>query len=520
MADSPRTRMSLAWIWLLASLAVLGGSALYVRGQRGRVEEPLRIVVAGSPWTFDPQRHGDELTRAVLGHFYEPLVDFDPDLSLRPRLALAWGSPSDTEWRFQLRKGVVFHDGRPFGAEDVKATLDRARRLLEGFVTESDIHAISEVRVVDEHTVAIVTSRPRPLLLARLTGILILPRDTPDSELWQPAGTGPWVFAGGSTGPGGEPVRGRRFERYWGTKPASLEFRVEAEPGEAERTRAALSGADVVSPLPRSALDGSGKPLGAFRLVRRPTTTVSFLSCRVPRNFRGETTPFRDVRVRRAVSLAIDREKLVRDALDGEGRALWQLAPPGIVGFDSSLAGGNRDLPAARSLLDEAGFPAGFSSKLLVDTHHVRVAREISRQLEEVGIRLEVEALAWDEVFRRMLFGLAPIALSSSNIATGHVSSFFESFLHTAGPDSFFGGENSSRYSDAEVDSLIERAAEAVPPEIREQLLAAVRRRALEDLPYIPLYSPDETYGVRTGIEFAPRLDRAVFAADLRRSSR
>jgi peptide/nickel transport system substrate-binding protein len=493
---------------------------LYVRAQRGRVEEPLRIIVAGSPWTFDPQRHGDELTRAVLGHFFEPLVDFDPDLSLRPRLALAWGSPSDTQWRLQLRKGVVFHDGRPFGAEDVKATLDRARRLLEGFVTESDIHAISEVRVVDEHTVAIVTSRPRPLLLARLTGILILPRDTSDSEFWHPVGTGPWVFTGGSTGPGGQPVQGRRFERYWGTKPAGLELRIEAAPEEAERTDAALSGADVVSPLPRSALDGSGNPLGEFRLVRRPTTTVSFLSCRVLRNFRGETTPFQDVRVRRAVSLAIDRERLVRDALDGEARALWQLAPPGIVGFDPSLARGSTDLPAARRLLTEAGFPEGFSSRLLVDTGHVRVAREISRQLREVGIRLEVEALAWDEVFRRKLFGLAPIAVSSSSITTGHVSSFYESFLHTGAPDSFFGRENSSRYSDPQVDALIERAAEAVPPGIREELLAAVRRKALEDVPYIPLYSPDQTYGVRNGIEFTPRLDRAVFAADLKRSLR
>ena len=67
---------------------------------------------------------------------------------------------------------------------------------------------------------------------------------------------------------------------------------------------------------------------------------------------------------------------------------------------------------------------------------------------------------------------------------------------------------------------MIERAAEAVPSGVREELLAAVRRKALEDLPYIPLYSPDQSYGVKTGIEFTPRLDRAVFAADIRRSPR
>ena len=274
----------------------------------------------------------------------------------------------------------------------------------------------------------------------------------------------------------------------------------------------------MTSPLPRSALDGAGNPLGPFRVVRRPTLAVSFLAFRVRQVFRGEPHPFQDVRVRRAVSLALDRERLVREALDGDGRALWQLAPPGIVGFEPSVASDSPDPVVARRLLAEAGFPEGFSSRLVVDTDRVRAGREIARQLAEVGVRLEVEVLPWDEVFRRMLFGMAPVALASSNIATGHVSSFYESFLHSSGPDSLFGAENFSRYSDPAVDAMLERAAEAVPPGVREELLVGVRRKALEDLPYIPLDSPSQTYGVRNGIDFTPRLDRAVFAADVHRS--
>ena len=500
------------------TLAFLGGAALFIRAQRTGPVSPLRIVVAGPTWTFDPQRHGDELTRAVLGHFYEPLVDFDPDLGLRPRLALAWTNPTDTEWRFQLRQGVLFHDGRPFGAEDVKVTLDRARRLAEGFVTESDIHAISEVRALDDHTISVVTSRPRPLLLARLTGILVIPRDSPDSEIWRPIGTGPWTFTGGKTGLPGEPVTGRRFERYWGPRPEAHEFRIEVVPDEAARATAAVSGADVTSPLPRAALDAAGAPRGPFRVVRRPTLTVTFLAFRIPPNPRIGTTPFQDPRVRRAVSLALDRELLVREALGGDGRPLWQLAPPGTVGHDPALDRGAPDLPGARGHLAEAGFPEGFESTLLVDSDHVAVAREIARQLAAVGIRLAVEAQPWDEVFRRMLFGMAPAALSSTNVATGHVSSLYESFLHSSGADSVFGVENSARYTDAEVDGMIERAAEAVPPGVREELLVGVRDRARRDLPYVPLYAPIQVYGVKRGIDFTPRLDRAVFATDLRRS--
>jgi peptide/nickel transport system substrate-binding protein len=499
---------------------VLAAVAFPACRERPQLERPVRIVLAGSPVTFDPQRVSDERTRNVLGHFYEPLVDFDADLALRPRLALSWSSPSDTEWRFVLREGVVFHDGRPFGAEDVKATLDRARHLVEGFVTESDIHDVAEVRVLDARTVSVTTRSPRPLLLARLTRLLVLPRDTGDSEVYEPVGTGPWVYSGGTTGPSGGPIRGRRFERYWGDRPAAAELRIEAEPDEAGRERALLGGADVVVPFPRSALDASGRSRGPFHVVRRPTLTTVFLAFRVSSGFRGEVSPFRDVKLRRAVSLALDRERLVRDALDGEGTPLWQLAPPGIVGYDVGVPRPGPDVAAARRLVAEAGFPNGVSSRLHADPARERVAREVARQLEPAGIRLEVVVEPWDDLFRSQLFGISPVALWSASHTAGHASGFYESYLHTTAGDTVFGGENSSRYSDPEVDALVERASGAVLREERERLLAAVRARALSDLPYVPLFTPVRVYGVRDGVELAPRLDEAVFASDVRRTAR
>lgn len=508
---------------LLRRLGLLGAAGAVAAALTDCREKPpaapVRIVLAGAPLTFDPQRVSDERTRNVLGHFYEPLVDFDADLSLRPRLALSWSSPSDTEWRFVLREGVVFHDGRPFGAEDVKATLDRARRLVEGFVTESDVHDVAEVRVVDARTVSVTTKRPRPLLLARLTRLLVLPRDTGDSEVYEPVGTGPWVFAGGTTGPSGGPIRGRRFERYWGERPEAAELRIDAEPEEAGRERALLSGADVVVPFPRSALDASGRSRAPFHVVRRATLTTTFLAFRIAAGFRGEASPFRDVRLRRAVSLALDRERLVRDALDGDATPLWQHAPPGIVGFDVELARPGPDVAGARRLVAEAGFPNGVSSRIHADPARQRVAREVARQLEPAGIRLEVVVEPWDDLFRSQLFGIAPVTIWSAVHTAGHASGFYESFLHTAGT-SVFGSENSSRYSDPAVDALVERASGAVLREDRERLLAAVRERALSDLPYVPLFAPLQAYGVRDGVEFVPRLDEAVFASDLRRAAR
>lgn len=505
---------------LLGAAGVLAAVAFPACRERPQPERPVRIVLAGAPLTFDPQRVSDERIRNVLGHFLEPLVDFDADLSLRPRLALKWWSPSDTEWRFVLRDGVVFHDGRPFGAEDVKATLDRARRLVEGFVTESDIHDVAEVRVLDERTVSVTTRRPRPLFLARLTRLLVLPRDTGDSEVYEPVGTGPWVFAGGSAGGSRGPIRGRRFDRYWGRKPDAAEMRIESEPDEAGREKALLSGADVAVPFPRSAVDVSGRSRGPFHVVRRPTLTTVFLAFRVAAGFRGEASPFRDVRLRRAVSLALDRELLVRDALDGDGAPLWQLASPGIVGHDVGIARPGPDVAAARRLVAEAGFPHGVSSRIHADPARERVAREVARQLAPAGIRLEVVVEPWDDLFRSQLFGISPVALWSAAHTAGRASGFYESFLHTTAADTVFGAENSSRYSDPEVDALIDRAAGTVLREERERLLAAVRARALSDLPYVPLFSPVRVYGVRDGVKFVPRLDEAVFASDVRRTAR
>lgn len=518
--DTSRPEALLRSLRLPGAAGVLAAVMLTACRDETRPASPVRIVLAGAPVTFDPQRVTDEATRNVLGHFYEPLVDFDADLSLRPRLALKWWSPSDTEWRFVLRDGVVFHDGRPFGAEDVKATLERARRLVEGFVTESDIHDVLEVRALDERTVSVTTGRPRPLLLARLTRLLVLPRDTGDSEIYEPVGTGPWVFGGGSTGPGRGPIRGRRFDRYWGKKPGAAEVRIESEPGEEGREKALLSGADVVVPFPRFALEASGRSRGPFHVVRRPTLTTVLLSFRVAGGFRGEASPFRDVRLRRAVSLALDRDRLVRVALDGDATPLWQLAPPGIVGHDAGLARPGPDPEAARGLVAEAGFPNGVSSRIHADPAWERVAREVSRQLEPVGIRLQVVIEPRDALFRSQLFGIAPVALWTAVHTAGHASGFYESYLHTTAADTFFGTENSSRYSDPEVDALIDRASGAVLHEERERLLAAVRARALSDLPYVPLFSPLRVYGVRDGVEFAPRLDEAVFASDVRRPAR
>lgn len=458
--------------------------------------------MAGEPDTLDPQRHQEDLTRMVLANFYEGLADFDANLQIRPRLALSWANPDELTWRFRLRPGVFFHDGTPFGAQDVKRTLERARSLKDS-KADLAIRSLAAVRVIDNLDVEIRTDRPRPLLLANLAMTPILPRSVTDAEITRPVGTGPFVFMPRSAK---GVVRGTRFERYWGSRPAFPAFVIESLPSDADRSKAAFADADVVTPLPSE----KRTPL---RVLRHATATVTFLLCDVAPGAAGPS-PFRDPRVRRAMSLALDRPALIERGLGGEGLPAWQLVTRGVLGYHPELPVKEPDLTAARALLADAGYPRGFRSSFLVSTRGAAVGVEIARELRQVGIVLDAEPLGWTEIYARMAKRKAPLVLASWTATTGDSSNFFEMVLHTKGSGGL-GGENTTGFSDAAIDREIERASEEMRPELRSGLMTTIMKRALEEGPLIPLYSPTWTYGVRPGLSFSPRLDMAVRAADV-----
>lgn len=510
MTRRPAGSLSVA---LLAAATFAGGRCGPVRD--AAPTPPLRLVLPGPPETLDPQRHQEDVTRALLRNYYEGLVELDAELHLRPRLASDWSNPSETLWRFRLREGVVFHDGSPFGAEDVARTIERAR--LPESKVDAVVRSIREVRVVDSATVELVTDRPRPLLLARLAQTPILPRGTPDATVTRPVGTGPYRWSGR----GEEPTAvatGTRFDRYWGPRPDFEAFEAHAATDEATLRQAAAGSADVVSPFPRELRDEL--PPGGPRTVSHPTVTVSFLVCRVGRLASGQRSPLGDVRVRTAVDLAVDRGALVREALAGEAVPAWQLVVPGVFGFEPALRPRPRDVAGARRLLAEAGFPSGLTLPIVVSPRGRPVAAGLSRQLAEAGIRLVVEPLGWTERYRRMRDAEAQLALATWTTATGDASALFEPLLHSSGGPEGFGSENTTGWSDPETDRWIREAASESVPSARADLLRAVMRRALVELPLVPLYSPLWTYGVREGIGFTPRLDFSLAAPDVFRLAR
>lgn len=482
----------------------------------------VSLVFASPALTLDPQRHSEDQTRAILANFFEGLVELDRNLAIRPRLATDWSNPSETVWRFRLRPGVRFHDGHTLTAEDVKHTIERAKRIDRSCV-EPDVRAIIEVRTVDPLTVEFVTDRPRPLLLARLATAPILSRYTNDAEITKPVGTGPFVMQGTtkaataqSRSEGGfTRIRANRFDDYWGPKPGYEKLEIRCVAGDEELAATAATGATVISPLPAGGLGTLKSESARYRAVRSPTVTIGFLICRLRPMSNGKPSPFADRRVRRALSLAIDRPSLVARAFGDEAVPAWQLVMPGIHGFDPGLEQPPADLDGARRLLAEAGFPSGFEAKLLVSPRSLLAGSEIARQLAPSGIRLDVRGSPWPERLTELEKGNAHLVLGFWSTVSGDSSGLFEPVLHTRGGPGGFGSENRSGYSNAELDHDIQAASVEMNSNARARFLRQAMRRALEDLPLVPLYAPSWTYGIREGAELTPRLDAAVLGADV-----
>jgi peptide/nickel transport system substrate-binding protein len=462
---------------------------------------PLRIGLYTAPASLDPHLLNEFVTVSVLSNAYEGLTGLDALLRVRPALAESWENPDEKTCRFHLRRGVTFHDGRPMTAADVVFSLERARGHARSEF-KSYLGGVASVRALDDLTVEIASSRSNLLLPTKLAFVMIVPRGSAE-EIKSPVGTGPYRLRLAGRG---ETVVLAAHDRYWGGHPAVPEVHLKVVGGPS-RIKSLLSGdVDLLLDVAPDEVPAAGN---AVRIVSRPSPAVDILRMRL------DGPPFADVRVRRAVSLALDRQRLVAGLAGGHGAPAGQLVSRNVFGFDPELPAPERDLAAARRLLAEAGYANGIE----VELEHRADLRldEIARQLGEAGIRVQLRPRHWHELVQRLQQGKARFAYLSLVSDSGEATDILESTLHSRDAASGLGESNVSPYSNRRLDRLIEQAARTPELEERRLLLGSCLRLAAEDLPLVPLFERDFIWGVREGVIFQPRADGRVLAWDLRR---
>jgi peptide/nickel transport system substrate-binding protein len=496
----------------------------------------VQIAVATTPSSLDPHYHTTPANYLVNSHMFEPLVKRDANSRPNvPVLAESWKVIDDVTWEFKLRPNVRFHDGSLFTADDVAFTFMRAPRVPNSPGSFSVyMKLVKDVKIVDPLTIRVITPGPSPELLADLAAILIVSKkhgekaSTADYNAGKTViGTGPYVYQEWTQG---SSVTLRRNDAYWGQKEpwGLVKFRVIAS--DAPRVAALLSGeVDMIADVPTqdvTRLRESGKvdiwsgPASRFVFVALNGSQEA-LSRGSIFSMDGkplEKNPLGDVRVRRALELAIDLD-VIRDRVNaGEAITSGQYLSPGAEGYVDGIGPWKADLEKAKALIAEAGWTGKFKLVMYTSSdriaNSVRMAQVIAAAWTRIGVPTSIETLPF-QVFSAKRTEL-PVSLSSWGNSIGNANGVLAPALHSRDVEKGFGTANYFGYSNAKLDELVDRAIVTMDDKKREELFKDATRIALDDHVYIPLFVIVSSWATRKGLKYEPRLDAQTLAMSLR----
>ncbi|MGA6155294.1 ABC transporter substrate-binding protein [Stenotrophomonas sp. NPDC087984] len=407
----------------------------------------LRVVLTQEPPTLEPCESSLTATGVVVrSNITEPLVERDPTSGkLEPLLATGWRQTRPTTWTFDIRPGVTFQNGQPFTAKDAAFSIDRAVNSdlacnVDGYVfgdAKLDVRAVSPTRLT------VTTEKTDPILPLRLSFVEIVPRTTDTkAKVRIPIGTGPYAVKSWQTGVS---ISLARNADYWGKAPAYPRARYVWRSDASVRAAMIDKGeADIAT-----ALDHTSAEEGNTVAYPNNETTALRLD--------GREAPLNDIRVRKAIGLAVDREGIIGALLGGLAKPAAQLVPPGVVGHNDDLAPTPYQEAAARALVKQAaadGVPVHRRITLVARNGMFAGIAEVTEALQyemarvglNVRIRMADTATHLQYQLRPLPRGVGPVALLIMHGNQAGDAAFTTSqYLQSDGPQSTFGTKDLDR---------------------------------------------------------------------------
>jgi len=494
----------------------------------------LRIGLAADVTSMDPHFLNLQPNVNIGWHVFDALTHVDENARLIPGLAVSWRAVDATTWEFKLRRGVRFHDGSEFTAEDVVFSIERTLQVPNGQFPTFTRRIVAK-EIPDPYTLRLKTAVPYAMVPYDLDSVFIVskkaaagarPEDFDSGRAM--IGTGPFRFVRFARG---DRVELSRNDRYWGISggkgPAWDKVIFRIVPTDGARLAGLLSGdLDLIEQVPtadqqriqRDALLETAQKVSwrtiFFHLDQRER--VPGLTDKAGKPL--ARNPFRDARVRRALSQAINRQAIAERLMDGAALPASNLVSPPVFGYAQDLQPDAYDPEGAKRLLAEAGYPDGFAMTLSATNNRYvndeQIAQAVAQMLARVGLRVRVEAFPVNVYLPKGAKGDFAFAMLGWGSFSGDLA--LRSLVATADAKKGFGAFNWSGYSNPKVDELLERAFATVDEKAREALAREAMRAAMRDYAVIPVHHQVATWAMKKGLTYAPRTDEFTFAHHVR----
>lgn len=459
-------------------------------------EKILRVAQGYDPHTLDPHAANDRISSRVMAQIYETLVVQNEKMEIEPGLAESWRRIDDLTLEFKLKKGVNFHNGEAFTAQDVEFTLLRAIESPH-IAHIIDVIAPNGIKVIDDYTIQIATTEPYPAILAQLahvsTGILNKEAVTKAGDNYgqYPVGTGPFKLDKWNMG---DNVELQSFKAYHGKAPGVDKIIFRNILMESDRLMALINEeVDIVYDVLEANLDifnFSNK----MTLYRSPNQTSSYIG------FNAQKKPYTDKKVRQAINYAVDMESI---ATIVNNRAFQRAAgplSPGVWAFNENISPYEYDVEKAKKLLADAGYPNGFKTSILINDNpqRIQIANLIAEQLKSVNIDVEVKILEWGEYLDRTANGEHDMFILGWSTINGDPDYGLYSLFHSSQFGAF---GNRTYYSNRKVDALLEKGRIEADPEKRITYYLEVQEILHDEAPWIYLWINENVDIARSNVK-------------------
>lgn len=523
----------------IAVSSVAAAALVLAAGQA--VAQTATIAVGAPVTSLDPHFHQLSPNNAVADTVFDRLVNNDVNLRNIPGLATEWRAVAPTVWEFRLRPNVRFHNGNAFTADDVVFTLQRLPNVPNSpssFAAYS--RPITRIEVVDPLTIRFHTAQPYPLLPLDMTNVRIVDKETAENATTADfndgraaQGTGPYRVVSHRNG---DRIEFERWDGYWGERAPFQRVSYRMITNDAARTAALRAGdVDLIDQVPTSDLANLRRnpnirisEMVGLRLIflgldhlRAENENSPFITDNDGRPL--GRNPLRDLRVRQALSMAIDRNAIVERVMEGTAVPANQFLPSGVFGHVGDLPPVPFDPDGARRLLAEAGYPNGFRIQLNGPNdryiNDARIIQAVGQMWTRIGVRTAVEAQPWTTFVGRagrQEYSAFLIGWGSNPDGSHPLRNIIATFNRDRG----WGASNRGRYSNPQVDSLLDQSLSELDTEKRERLIVDAMRIAMQDVAVVPLHIQTNIWATRRGFEYTASVDEGTLAQRLRPAAR